>query len=120
MFCLLADVRIRRETDNRYGLRDALRAIVVAGGNMQVTWPLTHALDVCDRAVGVPVLMQLYNEMKTTPVQPDLGLLWGKLGVEMKGEAITFNDNAPWAALRCGIAADASGTEESLGNRRKL
>ena len=37
MFCLLADVRIRRATNNRYGLRDALRAIVVAGGNMQIT-----------------------------------------------------------------------------------
>jgi hypothetical protein len=119
MFCLLADVRIRRETNNRYGLRDALRAIVVAGGNMQTTWPLTHALDVGDKAVGVPVLMQLYNEMKTTPVQPDLELLWGKLGVGMKAEAITFDDSAPWAAVRRGIAADASGAEQSLGNRRK-
>ena len=120
MFCLLADVRIRRETNNRYGLRDALRAIVAAGGNMQVTWPLTHALDVGDKAVGAPVLMQLYNEMKTTPVQPDLRLLWGKLGVEMKGETITFDDNAPWAAVRRGIAADSFGTEKSLGNRPKL
>jgi hypothetical protein len=39
MFCLLADVRIRRETHDRYGLRDALRAIVNAGGNIEVTWP---------------------------------------------------------------------------------
>jgi hypothetical protein len=114
MFCLLADVGIRRKTDNRYGLRDALRAIVAAGGNMQVTWPLTHALNVGDEAVGVPVMMQLYNEMKTTPVRPDLGLLWGKLGVEMKGDAITFDDTAPWAAVRRSIAADASGTEKRL------
>jgi len=108
MFCLLADVRIRRETDNRYGLRDALRAIVVAGGNMETTWQLTRALEVGDRAVGVPVLIQLYNEMKVTPVGPDLGLLWGKLGVEIKGPAITFNDGAPWASVRRAIAADRS------------
>src|SRR5260370_18500514 len=38
MFCLLADVRIRRETDNRYGLRDALRAIVFAGGDKETPW----------------------------------------------------------------------------------
>jgi hypothetical protein len=120
MFCLLADIRIRRETNNRYGLRDALRAIVIAGGNMQITWPLTHALDVGDKAVGVPVLMQLYNEMKTTPLQPDLGRLWGKLGIEMEGEVITFDDTAPWAAVRRSIAADASGTEKSLGNCHKL
>jgi hypothetical protein len=108
MFCLLADVRIRRETNNRYGLRDALRAILIAGGNMETTWALAHALDVADKAVGVPVLMQLYSEMKTAPVQPDLGLLWAKLGVEMKGETITFDDRAPWAAVRRGIAADRS------------
>jgi hypothetical protein len=58
--------------------------------------------------------------MKTTPVRPDLGLLWGKLGVEIKGEAITFDDRAPWAAARRSIAADASETEKSLGNRQKL
>ena len=108
MFCLLADVRIRRETGNRYGLRDALRAIVVAGGNMQIRWPLTHAFDVGDEAVGVPVLMQLYNEMKRTPVQPDLRLLWGKLGVEIKGQTITFDDSAPYASVRLSIAADRS------------
>jgi hypothetical protein len=107
MFCLLADVRIRRKTDNRYGLRDALRAIVIAGGNMETTWALTRALEVGDRAVGVPVLMQLYNQMKAAPVKPDLELLWGKLGVEIKGEAVTFDDGAPWAAVRRGIAADA-------------
>jgi len=106
MFCLLADVQIRRETDNRYGLRDALRAIVVAGGNMETTWPLTRALEVGDRAVGVPVLVQMYNQMKTAPVEPDLGLLWRNLGVEIAGPTITFDDNAPWAAVRRAIAAD--------------
>ena len=106
MFCLLADVRIRRETDNRYGLRDALRAIVVAGGNMETTWQLTRALEVGDRAVGVPVLMQLYDEMKATPVEPDLRILWGKLGVEIEGKTITFDDSAPWASVRRAIAAD--------------
>jgi hypothetical protein len=120
MFCLLADVRIRRETDNRYGLRDALRAILIAGGNMETTWALTRALEVGDRAVGVPVLTQLYNQMKAAPVKPDLELLWRKLGVEMKGEAVIFDDGAPWAAVRRGIAADTLGTENSLGDRRTL
>jgi hypothetical protein len=67
MFCLLADVRIRRQTNDRYGLRDALRAIVGAGGNMETTWSITRALELGDRAAGVPVLMKLYEEMKATP-----------------------------------------------------
>jgi hypothetical protein len=106
MFCLLADVQIRRATHDRYGLRDALRAIVDAGGNMETTWPLTHALEVGDRAVGVPVLMRLHSEMKAAPVAPDLRQLWGKLGVTIEGKTITFDDSAPWASVRRAIAAD--------------
>jgi hypothetical protein len=106
MFCLLADVQIRRETHNRYGLRDALRAIVDAGGNMETTWSLTRALEVGDTAVGVPVLTQLYGEMKAAPVEPDLRQLWGKLGVKIEGKTITFDDSAPWASVRRAIAAD--------------
>jgi hypothetical protein len=109
MFCLLADIRIRRATHDRYGLRDALRAIVDAGGNIQTKWPLTRALDVGDRAVGVPVLAQLYDEMKATPVQPNLVRLWSNLGIEIKDKSIKFDDAAPWASVRRAIAADPSG-----------
>ena len=35
LFCLLADLEIRRKTANRYGLQDALRAIL-AEGNMEI------------------------------------------------------------------------------------
>jgi hypothetical protein len=103
MFCLLADVTIRRQTQDRYGLRDALRAIVNAGGNMQKSWPLTRALEVGDRAVGVPVLMELYEEMKATPLRPDLPQLWRKLGIETGRQPITFDDTAPWASTRRAI-----------------
>jgi hypothetical protein len=106
MFCMLADIRIRRETSNRYGLRDALRAIVAAGGNIENTWQLESALEAGDHGVGVPVLQQLYNEMKATPVAPDLGPLWEKLGVEIRGPGVEFDDQAPWADTRRAIAAD--------------
>jgi hypothetical protein len=105
MFCLLADVTIRRETKNRFGLRDALRAIVNAGGNMETSWPLTHALELGDRAVGVPVLMELYGQMKATPLKPDLPQLWRKLGIETDRRPITFDDNAPWASTRHAITS---------------
>jgi hypothetical protein len=105
MFCLLADVTIRRQTRDRYGLRDALRAIVNAGGNMETSWPLIRALEVGDRAVGAPVLMELYNEMKASPLKPDLPQLWQKLGIETDRRPITFDDTAPWASTRRAIAS---------------
>ena len=43
MFCLVADVEIRRETGNRKGLRDALRAIVADGGTIDHDWSLPQA-----------------------------------------------------------------------------
>jgi hypothetical protein len=108
MFCLLADVTIHRRTKDRYGLRDALRAIVNAGGNMETLWPLTRALEVGDRAVGVPVLMELYEEMKETPLKPDLQQLWRKLGIETDHRPVTFNDAAPWASTRHAITSAKS------------
>ena len=35
MFCLVADVEIRRRTHNRFGLKHALRAVLEAGGTLQ-------------------------------------------------------------------------------------
>jgi hypothetical protein len=104
LFCLLADVRIRRETHNRFGLRDALRGIVRAGGNVTTDWTLERTLAVGDQAVGVPVLTELDNEMKATAVAPDLDSLWHNLGVEDRDGAVTFDDSAPWAAARHAIA----------------
>src|SRR6202040_4131120 len=99
LFCTLADVRIRQRTSNRYGLQDALRAILAAGGNMETSWPLERALMVGDTATGVSVLTELYQQMKAKAVQCDLAGLWNKLGVEPLG-GVSFNDRAPLAAVR--------------------
>jgi hypothetical protein len=103
MFCLLADVGIRRRTHNRYGLADALRGILAAGGNIEVEWPLERALKAADDAVGVPVMTELHAQMKSAPVDPDLKALWKTLGVEERTSGVAFNDNAPEASIRRAI-----------------
>jgi hypothetical protein len=104
LFCTLADVEIRQRTNNRRGLQDALRAIVGAGGNMETSWPLERALMLGDKATGVPVLTELYQQMKAKAVRYDLTGLWNSLGVEAVGE-VSFNDRAPLAAVRRAITA---------------
>jgi len=104
LFCLLADVRIHRATANRCGLRDALRAIVAAGGSIETPWPLARALKVGDQAVGVPVLARLYDQMKATPITPDLPALWKELGVIPQGDKVILDNRAPLAAVRRAIA----------------
>jgi len=105
LFCLSADVAIRRQTHNRKGLRDALQAIVAAGGAINHEWDLPQALTIGDTATGTHVLTNLYAAWKDTPVTVDLPQLWSQLGVE-PGPAggVQFNNHAPLAAIRQAIA----------------
>ena len=110
LFCLLADIEIRKRTQNTKGLEDALRAIVRAGGTIESDWPLENALRIGDKATGVPVLSELYEKMKAAPAPVDLASLWKQLGVEHRSGRIEFNDSAPLAAIRRAITGQASST----------
>ena len=100
MFCLLADIEIRKATNNRLGLRDAMRGVIAAGGSHEQDWPIERVLATADKAVGVDVLTRLHNEMGAKPVTPDLAGLWRDLGLRSRGEALEFDDTAPLAAIR--------------------
>jgi hypothetical protein len=99
LFCLLADLQIRRETGNRRGLQDALRGIL-ADRNMQTESPIAPVLAAGDRATGTSVLATLYARMKNAPVPTDLASLWSRLGVIPDGRTVRFDDDAPEATLR--------------------
>src|SRR5204862_508621 len=44
MFCLLADVEMRRRSAGRAGLQQALQGLGAAGGNYSVRWPVERVL----------------------------------------------------------------------------
>jgi len=99
LFCLTADIDIRARTGNRRGLQDALRAIVEAGGNTESEWPVARVLRVADEAAGVPVLAELYERQRATPVTTDLDQLWQRLGVALRNGRMVFDDAAPLAGI---------------------
>jgi hypothetical protein len=103
LFCLLADIEIRKRTGNKKGLEDALRVILKAGGTIESEWPLTRALEIGDHATGVAVLRELYEKMKAAPAPVDLNALWKELGVERRNGKTEFNNEAPLAAVRRAI-----------------
>jgi hypothetical protein len=105
MFCLLADIEIRKQTGNKAGLQQALRGIVDAGGNMAQVWPIERIFGVGDEATGTTVLADLYDKMRAQPYAPDLDALWRELGVVVRHGGVTFDDRAPLAAIRQAIAA---------------
>ena len=103
LFYLMADVEIRERTHNRHGLQDALRAVVAAGGNVTTGASLEKSFTLGDKAVGVPVLEELYAQWKDKPVNVDLAALWKKLGVSLQNGKVVYDDKAPDAMIRKAI-----------------
>ena len=110
LYCLRADVEIRRQTQNAKGLQDALRGILDAGGDIREDWELRKALETGDRTTGTHVLTNLYEEMKDKPVEVELDSLWKQLGVKAENGKVTLVDDAPLAGVRRAITARSAGS----------
>ena len=100
LYCFLADLEIRKRSGGRFELRDALRGILAAGGNINVDWPIERVLRAGDAATQTDVLAQLYAQMKDQPVRFDLAQIWRELGVSEQGGEIRYDDSAPLASVR--------------------
>ena len=105
LFCLLADVEIRKKTQNRFGLRDAMSAVLRGSGGVSFEWPIERVLKTGDEATGTTVLQDLYAQMKDKPVSPDMDDLWRQLGIRQRGDGVELLDDAPLAATRKAIMA---------------
>lgn len=105
LFCLLADIEIRKRTGNRHGLQTALRAIN-ARTNHTDDSDIASVLALGDEATGVPVLRELYDQMKDQPVTTDLAAIWRELGVP-SAAGQPYDDSAPRADVRLAITEPA-------------
>lgn len=103
LFCLVADVEIRRQTGNRRGLQDALRGIVASGATIDKEWSLERVLGAGDRATGTHVLLEMYAKWSVTPVPVDLPQLWNQLGVRLENGTVRFVSSASLAGIRQAI-----------------
>jgi hypothetical protein len=103
LFCLVADVEIRRETGSRLGLQDALRAVVDAGGGIDKEWPVERVLRTGDEATGTHVLEEMYGRWSEQAVTVDLPEMWRRLGVRQVMGGVVLDPTAPDAGLRVAI-----------------
>jgi hypothetical protein len=104
LFCLEADVEIRRQTGNKKGLQDALRAIAAEGGTIDQDWTLERTFTVGDGGTGTHVLMTMYAAWKDVAVTVDLDKLWSELGIHRTCNGLAFDETAPLAKIREAIA----------------
>lgn len=100
LFCLLVDIDIRRQTNNRQGIRDALRHIVASGHTMVREADILDLMTLGDKALNVDAFSQNYRKMALQYTHIDLDELWQQLGVSLKGRKVVYNDNAPLANIR--------------------
>lgn len=113
LFCLVADVTIRRQTNNQKGLEDAMSAVVRSGGGIDKDWPLSRVLAVGDQATGTTVLSDMYAKWGSRPVHVDLDALWTELGVKAgKRNGVDLDAGAPLAAIRESISSPNSALAE--------
>jgi pimeloyl-ACP methyl ester carboxylesterase len=108
LFCLQADIAIRRQTDNRVGLQTALQAILKETGGYAFDRDIDDVFRIGDAATGTRVLEDQYRDVKNTAQAPDLDLLFSQLGVPKDPKNDAFDDHAPLAAIRIAITAAAN------------
>jgi hypothetical protein len=70
------------------------------GSSMQVSATPMQIFESADRAIGVTVLVPLYQKMKADPFPVDLDKMWQELGVGFENDAIVYDDDAPLAHIR--------------------
>lgn len=103
LFWWLADIEIRKRTNNRFGLEHALRGLNTAGATNAKRWPIDEVLKVGDEATQTTVLRELYASMGASPHPVDIELLLKQLGVQVAQDRVTFDDQAPLANIRRAI-----------------
>ena len=103
IYSLLADVELRKRTNNRIGLQGALRGSVADGATHNQLWQIKRALQAADRKTAQKVMSELYERMGQKPYRPNLRRLWKQLGVRRDRGKIRFDDSAELAHIRKAI-----------------
>ena len=99
---LLADVALRRrqEGSSLDARLAGLQACCLPSGR---TWSGPELFAKLDEFGGGSVLLDLYERHADRPGMPDLVALYTELGIEISGNRVTLDDNAPLAHVRRAI-----------------
>lgn len=106
LYWFLADVGIRKQTNNEKSLHDALVGIQAAGGDGRVDWSTEKVTAIGDEATGTTVLRDLYDELAKAPGEPDLERIFADLGVVEVAGDVELRDDAPLVEIRRAITQD--------------
>lgn len=100
LFWLMVDLELRKRSDNRVGLREALQGLVAHGGNGRADWTIEACTSTIDELTETTVMSEQFQTLALQPGDVDLPALWRELGVVRTEEGIAFDDDAPLAHVR--------------------
>lgn len=98
-FMLMADVRIRQETQGKKSMDDVMRAVWQKGGDATRVWRVADVLRVGDEITATHVLTKLHAELAVNGTRVDPTHELESLGVSESG----VSDSAPLAWIRKAI-----------------
>ncbi len=105
LFCMLADLEIRRASHGSRSLDDAMRAVHDRLGDATHSTRLVDFLRVGDEATGTRALADVNARFATAGERVDLEATWRSLGVAVAADgSVVLHDDAPMAAVRRAIA----------------
>jgi hypothetical protein len=102
---LRLDVALRRESQGRLSLDDALRALCDHPGADVRTIEGREVVEALDRKAGSPLASSIVNPILASGDFPDLSETYRFLGLGDATGALRFDDAAPGAAIRRAIMA---------------
>lgn len=100
LFCLFADVELRKQSHGKRGLEDGLLRVLNAGGNASEVWPLKKTLQFVDAGVGGDLVRTFAKRHAEQGAPVDFDQLLADLGVVPKGDGVELRNSAPLSAIR--------------------
>jgi predicted metalloprotease with PDZ domain len=105
LFCMLADLEIRKASHGGKSLDDVMRAVHDRLGDATHGTRLVDFLRVGDEATGTRGLASVHAHFATAGEPVDLQAIWRSLGVVVAADgSVILHDDAPLAAVRHAIA----------------
>lgn len=99
-FWLEAEIAIYQQSQRRFLLRDAMRAINRASGGNTVEWSPEEMMAAGDSATGTTALRGLYDKFSSHGIDATLPMLFERLGVvPAQSQSVRFDPRAELAAL---------------------
>ena len=105
LFCFVADMEIRKQTQFKMGLQDAMQAVLNSGLTLDKMATMDEVIEIADKKTGTTVLRDLYERMKDSPEPVNLNVMWDELGIIYNDKTgdVSINDNAPMSQIRKSI-----------------